>query len=79
MIEAQEKLCFQQKIMQNTVEDKKRASQPRLDLKRIFYKKWLIFSKTQVLTQNGVRPRESLLSTKNNVKHSLGRKTLFST
>ena len=34
--------------MENTVEDKKHASQPRLDLKRIFYKKWLIFSKTKV-------------------------------
>ena len=75
MIEAQAKLCFQHKIMQNTVEDKKRASQARLDLKRIFYKKWLIFSKTQVLTQNGVRPRKTLLSTQNNVKHSLAQKT----
>ena len=75
MIEAQAKLCFQHKIMQNKVEDKKRASQPRLDLKRIFYKKWLIFSKTQVLTQNGVRPRKTLLSTQNNVKLSLAHKT----
>ena len=57
----------------------KSLSQPRIDAKRIFYKKWLIFSKKEVWIQNGVRPSESLLSTKNNVKHSLGRKTLFST
>ena len=60
--------------MVNTVEDKKRASQPRLDLNRIFYENWLIFSKTQLWIQNGVRSSESLLSTKNNVKHSLGQK-----
>ena len=65
--------------MKNTVLDEKRLSQPRLDAKRIFYKKWLIFSKRQVLTQNGVRPRKTLLSTQNNEKHTLGQKTPFST
>ena len=44
--------------MKNTVQDKKRLSQPRLESKRIFYKKWLIFSETQFLTQNGVRRKE---------------------
>ena len=54
---------------------KKSLYQPRLDGKRIFYKKWLFFSKTQVLTQHGVRPRKTLVSTQNNEKHSLGQKT----
>ena len=57
----------------------KRPSQPRLDAERIFYKKWLIFSKTQVLTQHGVRPRKTLVSTQHNKKHSSGQKTSFST
>ena len=47
--------------------------------KRIFKKNWLIFSKKKVSTQNGVRPRKTLLSTQNNKKHSLGEKTPFST
>ena len=44
--------------MKNTVQDKKRLSQPRLKSKRIFYKKCLIFSETQFLTQNSVRRKE---------------------
>ena len=44
--------------MKNTVQDKNRLSQPRLDAKRTFYKKRLVFSKTHVLTQNGVRHKE---------------------
>ena len=67
---------FQHKIMKNTVYDKKGLSQPRVDAKRIFYRKWLICSETQVLTQNGVRPRKTLLSTQNNEKHSLRQKRL---
>ena len=31
--------------MENTVEDKKPASQPRIDLRSTFYKKWLILAK----------------------------------
>ena len=42
--------------MKKRVQDKKDLSPPRLDAKRTFYKQWLIFSKTQPLTQNGVRP-----------------------
>ena len=51
--------------MKNTVQEKKRLSQPRLDAKTTFYKKWLIFRKMQVLTQNGVRPRKTVISTHN--------------
>ena len=65
--------------MKNTVQDKNRLSQPRLDEKRIFYKKRLVFSKTHVLTQHGVRPRKTLVSTQNNEKHSSGQKTSFYT
>ena len=65
--------------MKNTVQDKKRLSIPRLDAKHIFYKKRLSCSKTQVLTQNGVRPSKTVLSTQNNEKHSLGQKRSFST
>ena len=52
-----------------------------LDLlqKRIFNKNWLIFSKTQVSTQNGVRTSKTLLSTQKNEKESFGQKTPFST
>ena len=73
------KLRFHQKIMKNTVQDKKRLSQPRLDAKRAFYKKCLIVRKTQFLTQNGVRRKRTLFSTQNNEQHSLGQKTSFST
>ena len=52
--------------MKNTVQDKNRLSQPRLDAKRTFYKKRLIFSKT-------------LVSTQRNEKHSSGQKTSFLT
>ena len=65
--------------MKNTVQDKKRLSQPRLKSKRIFYKKWLIFSETQFLTENGVGPKKSPLSTPNNEKYSSGQKTSFYT
>ena len=65
--------------MKNTVYDKKRLSQPRLDAKRSFDKKLMILNKTQILTQNGVRPRKTLLSRQNNEKDSLGQKTPFST
>ena len=65
--------------MKNTVQDKKRLSQPRLKSKRIFYKKWLIFSETQFLTEHGVRPRKTLVSTQHNEKHSSGQKTSFLT
>ena len=51
--------------MKNTVQDKKRLSETRHDAERIFYKKWLIFSKTQVLTENGVTRKKTLLSTQN--------------
>ena len=44
--------------MKNTVQDNNRLSQPRLDAKRTFYKKRLVFSKTHVLTQNGVSRKE---------------------
>ena len=44
--------------MKNIVQDKNRLSQPTLDAKRTFYKKRLVFSKTHVLTQNGVRRKE---------------------
>ena len=64
--------------MKNTVLDKKLLSQPRLDEKRSFDKKWLILNKTQILTQNGERPRKTLLSTQNKKKNSLGEKTPFS-
>ena len=47
--------------------------------KRIFNKNWLIFSKTQVSTQNSVRTSKTLLSTQNNEKESFGQKTPFST
>ena len=50
--------------MKNTVSDKKRLSQARLDAKRSFDKKWLILNKTQALTEN-------------NEKHSLGQKKSF--
>ena len=73
------KLCFQHKIMKNIVQQRKRLSETRLDAKRIFYKKWLIFSKTQVLTENGVTHQKTLLSTQNNEKHSSRQKTSFST
>ena len=76
MVKDPVKLCFQHKIMQNTVLDKKLLSQPRLDLKRSFDKKWLILNKTQILTQNGVRSRKTVLSTQNNEKH---RKTVLLT
>ena len=65
--------------MKNTVQDKKRVSIPRLDAKHIFHNKRLSCSKTQVLTQNGVRPSKTVLSTQNNEKHSLGQKRSFST
>ena len=78
--------------MKKKVFDKKLLSQPRLHAKRSFDKKWFILNKTQILTQNGVRPRKTVLSTQNNEKHrktvlltktnekhSLGQKTPFST
>ena len=37
---------------------------------------WLIFSETQVLTQNGVRRKRNLFSTQNNKQQSLGQKCL---
>ena len=77
MVQDAKELFFQHKIMNNTASDKKRPSQPRLDAERIFYKKWLIFSKTQVLTQHGLRPRKTLVSTQHNEKHSSGQKTSF--
>ena len=55
-----EKHSFGQKLL----------SQPRFDAKRSFDKKWYILSKMQILTQNGVRPRKTVLSTQNNEKHS---------
>ena len=36
-----------------------------------FLKKWLIFGKTQLLTQNGVKPSKTLLSIQHNEKSSL--------
>ena len=45
--------------------------------KRIFNKNCLILGKTQVSTQNGVRPSKTLLSTQNNEKDSLGQKNSF--
>ena len=63
---------------EKTVKDKNRLSQPRLDGKRTFLKKWLIFSKPQLLTENGVGPKKSL-STPNNEKYSSGKKTSFYT
>ena len=54
--------------MKNTVQDKKRFSIPRLDAKQVFHKKRLSCSKTQVLTQNGVRPRKTVILTQNNEK-----------
>ena len=62
-------LCFQHKIMKNIVQHRKRLSETRLDGERIFYKKWLFFSKTQVLTENSVTRKKTLLSTQNNEKH----------
>ena len=62
--------------MKNTVKDKKRPSQPRLDAERISYKKWLIFSKLHVLTENGVRPRKTVISTHHN-KKQFRTKTVF--
>ena len=52
MVQDPAKVCFQPKIMSNTVYDEKCSSQARLDSKRIFDNKWLIFSKTQVLSQS---------------------------
>ena len=63
--------------MKNIVQHRKRLSETRLDAERIFYKKWLIFSKTQVLTENGVTRKKTLLSTQNNEKHSSGKKSLY--
>ena len=65
--------------MKNIVQQRKRLSETRLDAERIFYKKWLIFSKTQVLTENGVRRQKTLLSTQNNEKHRSGQKKSVST
>ena len=56
--------------MKKKVLDKKLLSQPRLDAKRSFDKKWLILNKTQILTQNGVGPRRTVHSKQNNQKHS---------
>ena len=58
MVKDPVKLCFQHKMMKNTVLDKTLLSQPRLDAKRSFDKKWLILSKMQILTQNGVDPQK---------------------
>ena len=55
--------------MKNIVQHRKRLSETRLDGERIFYKKWLFFSNTQVLTENGVTRKKTLLSTQNNEKH----------
>ena len=65
--------------MKNTVQDKKSLSQPRPDGKRTFQKKWLIFSKPQLLKENGVGPRKTPLSTPNKEKYSSGQKTSFYT
>ena len=54
--------------MKNTVQDKKRLSIPRLDAKHTFHKKRLSCSKTNVLTQNGLRPRKTVILTQNNEK-----------
>ena len=40
-------------------------------------KKWLNFSKTQFLTQNGVKPSKKLVSTQNIEKSSLEQKKVF--
>ena len=64
MVKDPVKLCFQHKIMKNTVLDKTLLSQPRFDAKRSFDKKWLILNKTQFLAEN-------------NEKHSLGVETSF--
>ena len=61
--------------MKNTVKDKKRPSQPRLEQNA---KEMLIFSKLHVLTENGVRPRKTVISTHNNGKQ-FRTKTSFST
>ena len=52
MVKDPVKLCFQHKIMKNTVLDKTLLSQPRFDAKRSFDKKWLILNKTQFLAEN---------------------------
>ena len=56
--------------MKNTVSEKKRLSQRRLVAKHSFDRKLMILKKTQILTQNGVRPRKTVLSKQNNEKHS---------
>ena len=63
--------------MKNIVQHRKRLSETRLDAKRIFYKKWLIFRITKVLTENGVTRKKTLLSTQNNEKHCPGKKSLY--
>ena len=54
---------------------------PNLDLIEnvLFLQEIVSFSKTEVLTQNGVRPIKPLLSTQTNEKHNLGQKRSFST
>ena len=44
--------------MKKKVLDKKLLSQPRLDAKRSFDKKWLILNKMQILKQNGADPEK---------------------
>ena len=54
---------------------------PNQDLmENVFFVQEIVnFSKTEVLTQNGVRPIKPLLSTQTNEKHNLGQKRSFST
>ena len=45
--------------------------------KAFLNKKWLNFGKTQFLTQNGVKPSETLVSTQNIEKSCLEQKKVF--